>query len=127
MPIDEVEIRQIAEAWAGIYTFPEGSEEHQERFWAYGRLWELIQDDPEDAWKVIQAIRQLDVKDWVLTNLAAGPLEDLLVYHGERFIDRVEVLSRRDPQFRKLLGGVWQNAMSDALWARVQAVAGPSW
>ncbi|HUV96794.1 MAG TPA: hypothetical protein VMV98_04925, partial [Acidobacteriaceae bacterium] len=47
--------------------------------------------------------------------------EDLLAKHCEIFIDRVEAEARKDPRFAKLLGGVWQNKMSDAVWKRVQA------
>jgi hypothetical protein len=41
---------------------------------------------------------------------------------GEQFIDRVEIMARFDPSFAKALGGVWQNGMSDEVWARLQAV-----
>jgi hypothetical protein len=41
---------------------------------------------------------------------------------GERYIDRVEEKARKDPAFAKLLGGVWQNSMSDEIWSRLQAV-----
>jgi hypothetical protein len=34
-----------------------------------------------------------------LGSLAAGPVEALLSYHGERFIDRVELAARSDPNF----------------------------
>ena len=54
--------------------------------------------------------------------LSAGPLEDLLAYHGHLIIDRVEAEARRKPLFAKLLGGVWQNIMPDDIWTRVQAV-----
>jgi len=52
--------------------------------------------------------------------LAAGPLEQVLSNHGGEIIDRVETLARQDPSFSSLLGGVWQNAMSDSVWERVQ-------
>jgi Family of unknown function (DUF6869) len=96
-------------------------------FWAFERLSDLVRDDPEDAWKVIEMIRRLDGADRVLANLGAGPLENLLVAHGDEFIDRIECLAKSDEQFRKLLGIVWQNKMSDAIWMRVKAVAAPSW
>jgi len=41
--------------------------------------------------------------------LAAGPLEELLVEHGETFVDRVEELARQRPDFRLLLNGVWDS------------------
>jgi hypothetical protein len=54
--------------------------------------------------------------------LSAGPIEDLLAQHGDAFIDRVEIEARRDPSFAKVLGGVWQNSMSDEVWKRLQTV-----
>ena len=36
-------------------------------------------------------------------------------------------LAHRDPQFRKLLGGVWKNEMTEAVWGRVTAAAGQRW
>ena len=69
---------------------------------------------------------KLDSSEKILANIAAGPLEDLLVYHGEKFIDRVEEAAQSDPVFKKMLGAVWQNAIPDDVWNRVKAVAGPS-
>lgn len=95
-------------------------------YWAFSRLDELVRSDPEVAWNVIGVIYQLDSTDQILANLAAGPVEDLLVYHGDRFIDRVETLAKSDAIFRKLLGAVWQNEIPESVWKRVRAVAGPS-
>ncbi len=54
--------------------------------------------------------------------LSAGAVENLLGYHGEQFIERVEAEARTNPKFASLLGGVWQSSMSDELYSRVQAV-----
>jgi hypothetical protein len=121
------EIQQIAQTWIEIDRLPEDSEELDAKFWAFERLSNLVRHDPEEAWKVIEAMRRLDRSDAILANIAAGPLENLLVYHGDKFIDRFEILAQSDQQFRKLLGAVWQNDMSDALWIRVKAIAAPSW
>jgi hypothetical protein len=121
------EIQQIAQTWIEMHRLPDDSQEREAKFWAFERLSNLVQENPEEAWRVIEAMRRLDGSDWILANIAAGPLENSLVYHGDKFIDRFEVLAREDQQFRKLLGAVWQNNMSDALWARVKAIAAPSW
>jgi hypothetical protein len=126
MPLDLDEMSRIAEAWIELTRLPENSAQRDGKFWSWERLHELIHQEPETAWRVIQIIRR-EGSDLVLANLAAGPLEDLLVAHGEQFIDRVEALARQDKQFKKLLGATWQNAMSPGLWKRVKAVAGPSW
>lgn len=127
MSIDEHDSQQIAAAWVKLHSAPEESPEREGLFWAYSRVCDLIQDDPEEGWEIIEIIRRLDESDLILSNLAAGPLEDLLVAHGGKFIDRIEVMAKDDQQLRKLLGATWQNDMSDALWARIRAVAAPSW
>lgn len=83
----------------------------------------LVEDDPEQAWETILQILHKTDSSGVLAQLAAGPLEDLLSYHGEQFIDRVETLARIDSRFAFLLGGVWQFNMTDAIWDRVTRVA----
>jgi hypothetical protein len=126
VPLDPKQMKGIADAWIDFHRLPEDSPRRQDKFWSFDRLWELVHDDPEAAWNIIQIIRQ-EGSDPILSNLAAGPLEDLLVAHGDRFIDRVERLAAHDAQFKRLLAATWQNSMSPRLWKRIKAVAGPSW
>jgi len=127
MPLSEVEIQRVATGWVHFHQAPEHSEGRQESFWAYRDLCDFAQEDPEVAWSAIDAIRRLDGSDLILSNLAAGPVENLLVYHGSSFIDRVESLAKDDLQFRKILGAVWQRDMNEDIWARVKAIAAPTW
>lgn len=78
-------------------------------------------------WQFILAVLARRPSERVLGMLAAGPLEDLLAYAGKFYIDRVELEARRNPAFRHLLGGVWQNRTPDELWRRVEAVRGEPW
>lgn len=123
--MNETELQKIAEAWIKVHQNSE--DEHGEHFWAYSKMSDLCEDEPEICWKIIHIIRRLDGSDKLLANLAAGPLENLLVYHGSRFIDRVEELAKSDQQFRKLLGAVWQRDVADPIWKRIKAVAAQSW
>jgi hypothetical protein len=59
----------------------------------------------------------MDVDAHLLSNLAAGPLEDYLVAHGETEIERVERLAKHDPSLRDLLAQTWKNSMSDEVVA----------
>ncbi|OEZ01261.1 MULTISPECIES: DUF6869 domain-containing protein [Stenotrophomonas] len=127
MAIEERGIGEIAAAWIALHRLAEASPEREALFWAFCSAHELVLEDPEKAWEMIEEIRRLDGSDLILSNLAAGPLEDLLVAHGERFVDRIEATCRRDQQFRKVLGATWRNGMADALWAHIRAVAAPSW
>ena len=97
--------------------------------WTDEHLIDLSISDGGDAelWQFVLNAYQREMSDGVLAVLAAGPLEDVLAKNGEAYIDQVEELARKDPKFKKILGGVWQNAMSEALWARVCAVRGESW
>jgi hypothetical protein len=80
---------------------------HQETFWAWERVHDFVDNDPELAWRVVMLLAENAPSDDILEFIAAGPLEDLLRKHGEHFVDRVEEWARRDDRFRECLGGVW--------------------
>ena len=91
---------------------------------------ELVRQEPEVGWATILAIlERIDAEpsSRLFQVLAAGPVEDLLADHGETFIERVESEARNNPRFNLLLGGVWQNAMPDHVWKRVQACRTETW
>jgi len=126
--MDAEERRELIQTWIAHHKkLAETRKIDDATFWSYEKLDDLCQNSPDLAWEVIQEILEADQSDAVVANLAAGPLEDLLAEHGLKFINRVEERARQNPMFRHLLGGVWQNAMSNEIWARVQAAAGERW
>ena len=70
-------------------------------------------------WKVINLIIKKTSEQSVIGSLAAGPLEDLIQYHGNRFIDRIETEARKNALFRHLLGGVWKSEPPE-IWSRIE-------
>lgn len=80
---------------------------HEQTFWAWERVDDFVDNDPELAWRVITLLVEHAPSDDLLEFIAAGPLEELLRKHGEHFIDRVEERARQDERFRECLGGVW--------------------
>lgn len=75
---------------------------------------EIPKDDPELCLTVILEILKSipsDPTDHYFQVLAAGPLEDLLVYNGEKCVSQVELAARQNPSFRLLLNGVWSSAI----------------
>jgi hypothetical protein len=82
---------------------------------------------PEAAWAAIVELSQQPLTDQQVAVLAAGPLEDLLHYHGAAFIDRVEKEARVYWAFRHLLGGVWRSSIPEQVWARVERIRGAAW
>jgi len=76
----------------------------------------------EYQWQIVLALVR-GVVERKLGYVAAGPLEACLAKFGEELIDRVEAEAARSPRFRRALGDVWQNAMSDEVYARVRRAA----
>ena len=75
---------------------------------------------PEVQWRFILIAVSLSESDDELGHIAAGPIEHLLGWHGESFIDVVEDEVTSNPKFARALTGVWQYMMSDEVWSRVQ-------
>jgi hypothetical protein len=94
---------------------------------AFDRLYDLCNEGPENAWLMIQEIASKEISNEIMAVLAAGPVEDLLVRHGQGFIDRIEEKARNDSKFNLMLGGVWQNAMAPEVWERVKSVHKQIW
>ncbi|WP_158748396.1 DUF6869 domain-containing protein [Acidobacterium sp. S8] len=119
--MNQIEIVSLAQDWIKYWHAPEGSSDR--KLYADATdLYELQHNDPETFWALILEIHRRDQSITIQQVLSAGPVEDLLAQHGDAFIERVEAEARKDPQFAKLLGGVWQNMMSDTIWNRVQSV-----
>jgi hypothetical protein len=91
-------------------------------FWAFSMLDNIVTDFPDEALLVISEILKLDASSAIIPSLAAGPVEDLLTRHGSMMIEKVEAEALRNPSFRNLLGGVWQNKMPSEIWERICAI-----
>lgn len=117
-----LDLDAIACAWERIYLAEKGGAVYKDNFWAFHELSDLVDDDPESAFLVMQMIWGRSDDQQVLANLAAGPLEDFLVKHGGEFITRIENLARADRKLSMLLGHVWRNNISDEVWGRLNAI-----
>jgi hypothetical protein len=118
-----INVDALADAWIAFHRAPK--QERDGLFWAWETLDTLVDRDPETGWQVIDLIWRRDQDNGLLADLAAGPVEDLLARHGAAFIERVYLTARREPVFRRLLGGVWRNAISEPVWRRLKEIAGP--
>jgi hypothetical protein len=79
---------------------------------------------PEAVWQAVLRIMQRELTDEQISDLAAGPVEDLLVHYGAQFIDRIEAEAERSPAFAHVLGGVWRSDTPLEIWQRVEAARG---
>ncbi len=109
-------------AWITMTKSVRGTPAYDEAFWAFQHMYDLVHEQPEVAFGLIVEIWARDQSREVVQTLSAGALEDLLSTHGEHIIGRVEDEAARNQSFRRLLGGVWKNAMPNSTWKRVQKI-----
>ena len=78
---------------------------------------------------VLEILQQIpnDISDHHFQNLAAGPLEDLLVFHGKDYVNVVETIARRNPAFRLLLNGVWSSAIDKDVLQKLEKYRTDRW
>lgn len=114
-------------AWMELSRTPPESPAYEALHWAHGEFWDLCRENMDEAWNAILSILEHDPDARVMANLAAGPLEDLLVNHGPALIQRVEARAKADKRFASLLGGVWKNDIEDDVWARVERARSHTW
>lgn len=89
-------------------------------FWSFDELLELPATDPEKVWECLLCLLSRPEYRPALGLFAAGPLEDVLSWHGELLIDQVEALARQEPEFLNMLSRMYRFEMSDGIWARVR-------
>ena len=130
-----VSAEDIGDDWIAYARFPSPTDNAPEQVQADAMsMFELSQDQPEMAWDVIRYVvgqysdedlfaREETEAKRVIGLVAAGPLEDLLGFHGADFIDRIEAEALRDQRMAWALGGMYQFLMSDEVWARTRKVA----
>jgi hypothetical protein len=92
--------------------------------------WVLPRSNPRlclDAILEVLARIPADAANHHFQVLAAGPLEGLLVHHGRAFVDEVEILARRSPEFRLLLNGTWHSQMEKDVVERLRKYRASGW
>ncbi|MFT5572095.1 MAG: hypothetical protein ACI9FR_001016 [Cryomorphaceae bacterium] len=112
-----MKVNELADMWIEYHHTNDES-----LYSAFTKVEYLVLDNAEKAWQMILVILKKDNSDTVISNLAAGPLEELLVQHGSKVIDRVEAKARQDSNFSKLIMGVWRNTMPEDIWSRVETL-----
>jgi len=118
---NQPEIERLVNTWISYSSSTRLNPAVEPEYWAWEELDRLCRKSPEVAWTVILRILNSTDHEFVLENLAAGPLETLLGRHGRNFIELIEDRAEADLRFRWLLAGVWKNSIPDELWSRLQA------
>jgi hypothetical protein len=76
---------------------------------AWDEMRELVETDPERAWRVIRAIVGAAPDYDVLAAVAAGPIEDLFDHHGESMMAIIVDEAKRDARLRICLRAAYSD------------------
>lgn len=118
------DMTELVDGWIANSLADDRNDTH---FWAWQVSAHLSEAYPDLALAFIVITLDRPVLDHVRALLAAGPLEDLLSFHGPAVIADVERLARQSAVFRSTLQGVWRFTMSDEIWERVVAARGTAY
>jgi len=125
--LDDEKRQRFADDWIRFELLDMKFKDDSDLIWTYSEFFKALESKPELAWQLIMEIIEKDPSPFILCNLGAGFLEDLLFERGEEFIDRAEEEARRNRAFQEALRGVWTDDMPLEIQARIRAaVLNPS-
>lgn len=115
----EEELNKLSDAYVDAYKDDESPGETHPSYWAIEKFTDLEFEYPEDCWQGILLVMSKNPSRLAQAKLASGPLEELLELHGDKVIDRVEQQAQDNPEFKRLLHGVFA-VSNKKIWERVQ-------
>ena len=121
--MEQSSTQAIAEAWSQMHSFEINSPEYEKYFWAFEQLSELIQNNPLEALEVIFKIIEIDPSEKSLSNLGAGPIEDLMCYKGNEVINKIRTEAKSNVNFKKALASTWLDSKDTSLLKEFYEIA----
>lgn len=108
--MNKEEIEALADSWikateAGLG--PNGNKGNDNLNWAVEKMLDIPYKEPELAWEIIITIIKKNPSPKVISQLGAGPLEDIMRYHGNNFMKRVEKAVVENALFKDCMKSVW--------------------
>jgi hypothetical protein len=97
-----------------------------ENIWSHNELLRLSQEQPFEAWRVIEKIIAQTDDDETLKMIGVGLIEDVLSENGETIILEVERFAKEEPKLLVALTATWKSTTPDAVWARIEKLLSES-
>ena len=115
---------ELIKIWVEAQAVDPETAEFEELSWASDKLIEMAWTAPDLLWDMIPVIIKYDSSNKIIGAVGAGLLEDLMIYHGGKFIDRIESLSRKDPLFKKAINFTFldEDDVSPAVYKRFSEI-----
>jgi hypothetical protein len=79
-------------AWLRAQYLPIEGNEYAEVSWAVNELFDLAHDAPDKLLPLVIEILKVDASKTVIGALGAGVLEELLIFHGDEYVDKLAEL-----------------------------------
>lgn len=115
----EKSLDELTKSWIRFHDVEGNLGEHDPDFWSFDCLSDWCDVRPDYAWDAIIKIYSTRPSEKVLSNLAAGPIEDLIVHHGQIVLGWIDQYCNHDANFVKVLQMVWRNAIEADVWAEL--------
>lgn len=115
---------RLAKTWIYAQKLGVGTFGYDRHSWAVDQLVDLAFHQPNHLWDLILRILEVDCSEKIVKAIGEGPLEDLMVQHGEAFIDKVEQLAAKSPAFKAAMQNVWIEAGDTPVFKKFFAIAG---
>ena len=115
----------VASSWIDFWSrshAPDADWTTDKHWWAVDALMGFQHDHPLRALEISFLIARTSDAPRVFEMLGAGPIEDLLA-DDRTLIDAIALEASASPNLRIALQSVWQGAIPDDVWARLQRIA----
>ena len=121
--MNQSEREKLINAWFVAHDVGTESPVYEENWWAIETFFNLREENPELLWELILQAIKMEKNEKSLSNLAAGPIEDLMCSYGESLIDRVEKEVKSNPSFKNCIKNVWLDSNDTPVYKRFYKAA----
>ena len=84
----------VISTWLRAQYLPIEGSEYVAASWAVNRLFDFAHDAPDELLPIVVEILKIDSSKTVVGAIGAGVLEELLVQHGDKYIDALTELCK---------------------------------
>ena len=115
---------KLARTWIFAQKLGVGTLGYERHSWAIDQAIDLAFHQPINLWQLILRILEIDSSEKIVKAIGAGPLEDLMVQHGEALIDKVEHLATKSAAFKAAMQNVWIEDGDTPVFKKFFTIAG---
>ncbi len=111
-------LSEWVDAYIEVHKSDNSRNEDHPCYWAVEKFADLEMDYPDLTWAAMLQIIAKSSSSTVISNLASGPLEELVELHGVEYIRNIEKEAQTNLNFRILLRELWETTDKN-IWNRI--------